>query len=224
MGFTKTKTLEDLNAKEDQLLAEDLAERLKTAEDGFGSEHYSLKASSLQLIKKFKNPFKILYLWCNQELLDVKALQDALVMRDKLEQRRHEMMKQVRMTEQEVFAMRPSTSGSVKELFNDDGNTEKVNRKLNSGANTYDVQKDIVHFVMINEMLTSFVSNQMLPRFKAEKAENYRKILKQFSILEIENSVNYSKMWSNVMNYHSKRADQTIFEIQLKREAKPAPE
>jgi hypothetical protein len=55
--------------------------------------------------------------------------------------------------------MRPSTSGSVKELFNDDGNTEKVNKKLNSGANTYDVQKDIVHFVMINEMLTSFISN-----------------------------------------------------------------
>ncbi len=89
----------------------------------------------------------------------MKALQDAFLMRDNLEKRRKEMMKQVRMTEQEVFAMRPSTSGSVKELFNDDGNTEKVNKKLNSGANMYDVQKDIVHFVMINEMLTSFISN-----------------------------------------------------------------
>jgi hypothetical protein len=93
--------LEDLNAREDQLMAEDLAERMTqtTKDDGFGSEHYSLKASSLQLIKKFKNPFKILYLWCNQELLDVKALQDAFVMRDNLEKRRKEMMKQVRMTE-----------------------------------------------------------------------------------------------------------------------------
>jgi hypothetical protein len=88
--------LEDLNAREDQLMAEDLAERMTqtTKDDGFGSEHYSLKASSLQLIKKFKN-----YLWCNQELLDVKALQDAFVMRDNLEKRRKEMMKQVRMTE-----------------------------------------------------------------------------------------------------------------------------
>lgn len=93
--------MEDLNAREDQLMAEDLAERMTqaTKDDGFGSEHYSLKASSLQLIKKFKNPFKILYLWCNQELLDVKALQDAFVMRDNLEKRRKEMMKQVRMTE-----------------------------------------------------------------------------------------------------------------------------
>ena len=63
---------------------------------------------------------------------------------------------------------------------------------------------------MINEMLTSFFSNTMLPRFKAEKSENYRKIMKQFSILEIENSVNYSKMWTNVMNYHTQRANQTI--------------
>lgn len=82
-----------------------------------------------------------------------------------------------------------------------------MNKRLNSGANAYDVQKDIVHYVMIHEMLTSFMSNQMLPRFKAEKAENYRKIMKQFSIMEIENSVNYSKMWSNVMNYHTKRAN-----------------
>jgi SNF2 family DNA or RNA helicase len=189
-------------------MAEDMAEKLVTekGDDGFGSDHFSLKASSEQLIKKHKNPFKILYLWCSQELLDVRALLDAFAMRDKLENTRKDMMKKISMTEQEVFAMRPSTSGSVKELFNDDGNTEKVNKKLNSGA-THDAQKDIVTYVQINEMLTSFLCSAMLPRFKAEKAENYRKILKQFSIMEIENSVNYSKMWSNVMNYHNKRAE-----------------
>ena len=70
--------------------------------------------------------------------------------------------------------MRPSTSGSVKELFNDDGNTEKVNKKLNSGANTYDVQKDIVHFVMINEMLTS-----RDPVIRAKGAEAAQEFLKK---------------------------------------------
>jgi len=148
----------------------------------------------------------------------VRALLDCFAMRDKLEAKRKDMMKQIHMTEQEVFAMRPSTSGSVKELFNDDGNTEKMNKKLNSGA-THDAQKDIVTYVQINEMLTSFLCAQMIPRFKAEKSENYRKILKQFSIMEIENSVNYSKMWSNVMNYHSKRAEQTIHEVQLRRDS-----
>ena len=39
------------------------------------------------------------------------------------------------MSETEVFAMRPSTSGSVKELFNNDGDAEQVNKKLASGAN-----------------------------------------------------------------------------------------
>lgn len=117
------------------------------------------------------------------------------------------------MSEAELRAMRPSTSGSVKELFNEDGSEEKVNKKLNNGVNTYDVQKDIVHYVMMNEMITSFMSNTMIPRFKSEKAENYRKIMKQFSILEIENSVNYSKMWSNVMNYHTTRANQTIIQV-----------
>lgn len=76
----------------------------------------------------------------------MRALLDCFAMRDKLESKRKDMMKQIHMTEQEVFAMRPSTSGSVKELFNDDGNTEKMNKKLNSGA-THDAQKDIVTYV-----------------------------------------------------------------------------
>lgn len=192
-------------------MAQDLAEKLatKTIDDGFGTEHFSLKASSMQLIKKFKNPFKFLYLWCSQELLDVKAINDAIRTRENLETKRREMMKKIRMSEAELKAMRPSTSGSVKELFNEDGDEEKVNKKLNT-INNYEVQKDIVHYVMIYEMLTGYMSNTMLPRFKAEKAENYRKILKQFSILEIENSVNYSKMWSNVMHYHTQRANQTF--------------
>jgi len=60
-------------------MAEDLAEKLaekvdkaekadkdvNTSKDGFGTEHYSLKASNIRLIQKFKNPFKILYLWCS---------------------------------------------------------------------------------------------------------------------------------------------------------------
>jgi hypothetical protein len=48
-------------------MAQDLAERLtlQKKDDGFGTEHFSLKASSAQLIKKFRNPFKILYLWCS---------------------------------------------------------------------------------------------------------------------------------------------------------------
>lgn len=116
------------------------------------------------------------------------------------------MMSNINMTEAELFAARPSTSGSVKELFNDTGNSESENKKLASGA-TYDAQKDILHYVSIHEWLTNYMSTILLPRFKAEKAENYRKILKQFSMLEVENSVNYSKMWQNVMKYHNKRAD-----------------
>jgi hypothetical protein len=138
--------------------------------------------------------------------MDIRALQEALAMRDKLEQKRKSMMADLKMTEQQLNAQRPSTSGSVKELFSDGGDEEQVNKKLASGAN-YDAQKDVMHLVMIHETLTNWLSTTMLPRFKAEKAENYRKILKHFACLEIENSCNYSRMWSNVMNYHSQQAD-----------------
>jgi hypothetical protein len=46
--------------------------------------------------------------------MDIRALQEALAMRDKLEQKRKSMMADLKMTEQQLNAQRPSTSGSVK--------------------------------------------------------------------------------------------------------------
>jgi hypothetical protein len=48
-------------------MAEELAEKMQkeNKDDGFGTDHFSLLTSSAQLVKKFKNPFKILYLWCS---------------------------------------------------------------------------------------------------------------------------------------------------------------
>jgi len=122
-------------------------------------------------------------------------------------------MGKIKMTEDGLNAMRPSTTGSVKDLFADDDNqAEKTNKKL-SNLDEYEAQKDVIHYVTIHEELTCYFSNNLLPAFKKEKAENYKAILKQFSKLEIENSRSQAQLWDDFMESHKQKANITFDEI-----------
>lgn len=65
----------------------------------------------------FQNPFRLLYHWAVQEALDIKALRDCFKSREKIEEDRKKLMNKIKMSEEGLNAMRPSTTGTVKELF-----------------------------------------------------------------------------------------------------------
>ena len=98
--------------------------------------------------------------------------------------------------------MRPSTTASVKQLFGSgDAVAEKNNQRLNK-LEAFEVQKDIIHYVEINEFLIQFLSQHWIPKFKAEKAQQYKRIMREFARLEIANSSMVKGMWNNVLNHH----------------------
>jgi len=70
------------------------------------------------------------------------------------------------------------------------------------------MQKDIVLLMTINEMLTSFLATSIMPRFRAERVQNYKKIMNQFSKMERMNSKNTIIMWQSVMHFHSEKSAQ----------------
>ena len=73
------------------------------------------------------------------------------------------------------------------------------------------MQKDIVELVGINEMLTVFLATDILPRFRTERVQNYKKILAQFSKMERMNSKNIITMWQSIMRFHlEKGAEQPM--------------
>ena len=77
---------------------------------------------------------------------------------------------------------------------------------MSNGIDTFEVQKDIIHYVTVNEVLTQYLSQKVIPSFKQEKADNYRRIMRQFAKLEIENSTNQNDMWMKVMINHADKA------------------
>ena len=93
------------------------------------------------MLKKYKNPFRILYLWAVQETLEVQAILEAIKLKEELEEKRKKLMKKIKMTPQELNSIMPSRTTTARDIFNDEGNQSVSNTAANT---TYEMQKDIV--------------------------------------------------------------------------------
>ena len=49
------------------------------------------------LLKKYKNPFRQMYLWSVQETLEVQAILEVIRQKDDLEEKRKKMMRKIKM-------------------------------------------------------------------------------------------------------------------------------
>ena len=62
-------------------------------------------------------------------------------------------------------------------------------------------------------MLTTFLANDILPRFRQERVLNYKKIMQMFSKMERMNSKNIITMWQSIMRFHSEKGEEEKSEI-----------
>lgn len=124
------------------------------------------------------------------------------------------MMKSVNLTEDALQAMRPargSMAGKEAQQMFEAGSTEADRAPSNaappqvaSAKTSFDVQKDIIHYTEIHEQLLYYLAQQFIPKFKVEKVEQYRLIMREFARQEILNTQRAKTMWSNVLDHHKK--------------------
>ena len=167
--------------------------------------HIQYRKLNTALLKKYKNPFRILYLWAVQETLEVQSILESIKLKEELEERRRKMMRKIKMTPDELNSMRPSRSSNVKDMFDNEANTTKDGTAATA---TFETQKDIVELVGINELLTNFLATDILPRFRSERVQNYKKIMTQFSKMERMNSRNIIIMWQSIMRFHCEKGEE----------------
>lgn len=67
--------------------------------------------------------------------------------------------------------------------------------------------------LLVHEMLTNFMATTILPRFRKERIDNYKKIMNQFSKMERMNSKNVIIMWQSIMHFHSEKSASIESEI-----------
>ena len=171
---------------------------------------------NMSLLKKYKNPLKILYLWTIQEVLEIQAITEAIKSIGEIDENRKKMMKKIKMTQDELDMMKPTNTGNARELFGqDDSVTSERSRRLNlDSTRTFEAQKDVVLMVSVYEMAIYFMVDKIIPRFKAERVDTYRKILNQFSKMEQANSSNIILMWQSIIEFHKAKATEILVDEQ----------
>ena len=68
--------------------------------------------------------------------------------------------------------------------------------------------------VSVYEMAIYFMVYKVIPRFKAERVDTYRKILNQFSKMEQANSSNIILMWQSIIEFHKAKATEILVDEQ----------
>ena len=160
------------------------------------------------MLAKYTNPFKTVYLWGSQEALDLRALLEAISQIEALEEKRRKMMKQVNMSEETLQQMMPRNE----ELIEDDKEVPGavvreqpvVQEAAEQPSPAIQTQKDIVHYTEIREHMVHYMASEWIPKFKTEKARQYRLIMREYARAEMMNASRQRSMWDNITSHYKK--------------------
>lgn len=112
-------------------------------------------------------------------------------------------MKELKLTEEELQQLRPDANAvdaEAAEVAN-----EQAFEPAKEGPRTaLDIQRDLIHMTEMREHALCFLVTFWLPKFKEEKAEQYRLIMREFAKTELDNIKAQKSMWERVLGHYRK--------------------
>ena len=61
------------------------------------------------------------------------------------------------------------------------------------------LEREIQQLQKLADLLTVYIGNTVLNSFKAEKVDLYRRMLQQFTLIEINNAHTHASFWSSLL-------------------------
>lgn len=136
----------------------------------------TIKENVTNMCENLKNPYFNLYHWCKGELYDIEAVNNSLTMRDKICEKIGKTEKKKRSTQGDLDNI---TTGrkTVKTLFKNTSDTGAMVGKIET------TNKEIESLNVLNDIITIYLGEQVIPTFKAKKIKIYAKIIQQFNVM-----------------------------------------
>jgi hypothetical protein len=66
--------------------------------------------------------------------------------------------------------------------------TDEAISKMQKSQSPFDIQKDIIYLTEIIEYLAQYLSKEFIPKFKAEKARQYKLIISEYTRVDTANT------------------------------------
>lgn len=151
-----------------------------------------LKDGMQHTAENLRNPFTDIYHWVKGELYDLKAMAGAIAVRNTVEKNGQALLKKKQSTAKNL----EDVNAGKKTL----GTIFKSDKDAGSMANMVEtVEREIEVNQTLLDLLTIYLGETELPKFKREKLALYDRVLQQFHVIEINNSHQLASFWSTVL-------------------------
>ena len=155
-------------------------------------ENKALQESMVTTGGALKNPYIDLYHWVKGELYDLEAVKDAVRVRaDTMDNlRKLEAKKSSTQKDLEDVSQGKTT---VTTLFKSSSDAGSMANKIEN------TDREIASTRLLADLLSIYLGEKVITTFKKEKLGLYHRILKQFTVIEINNSHQLAGFWSKVL-------------------------
>jgi len=153
----------------------------------------TLKDSINKMNDGLKNPYFNLYHWCKGELFDIEAVYNAIMTRDKIQERLGKSEKKKAGAQKDLDNV---TTGrkTVKTLFKNQSDAGTMVGKIEN------TEKEIEALNNLYDLLTIYLGETVVPEFKGRKYKIYGKIVQQFNVMQINNAHQVASFWSQILS------------------------
>lgn len=113
------------------------------------------------------NPFDWMYYWCKGEIYDIKALVQAISQREAFEKQLRKL-KQKRSDANEDLGNLEGGKTTMRTVFKSSSDTTTIKSQIENS------ERDIENLGVIHDIITIYLGEKVLPKFKKNKISIYR--------------------------------------------------
>lgn len=151
-----------------------------------------LKEHLIRTAGGLRNPYIDIYHWCKGEMYDILALQACIRSRTEVEAQLNEVVQKKKSTQETIDDMAAGKTTSST-LFKSKDDSVELQDKINRYT------RDIETITKLLDVITCFIGDKVLKVYKMEKLGLFRRIMSQFTILEISNAHLLASFWSKLL-------------------------
>ena len=122
-----------------------------------------------------------MYHWCKGEIHDIKAILTAINQKQTFENLLKKTESKKSSTQQDLENVNQGKK-TVRTIFK---NEKDATGLLNTIENA---EKELENLGVLIDIITIYIGEDIIPKFKKDKLKIYQKIMQQFTILEINNA------------------------------------
>lgn len=146
----------------------------------------------VHMAQNLKNPFEDMYHWCKGEIYDLQGIQTACEARDLIEKDLKKQEKSKTNTQKDLENVTTGKT-TIRTIFKSQNDTGGMVNKIEN------TEKNIDSLIILHELATIYIGDKVVPVIKKDKMNTYRRMMQQFSIIEINNAHQTANCWSKIL-------------------------